>query len=406
VVLSAQPGWAAGQLSNTDQRCVRLADEILTQSIAAGPDQIDGLIRCLPGERFYFDKGAARAALVAIGEPAVPALVRALDSTDFTVSEGAAQTLGAMGPKARGAVPALEAILVKKDTPLMAQPLAAQALGKIGEIDFLIRIVEGQEAGIQRHLGAQGLGAAGPAAASGVAALIDMLNSADTATQMYAADALGQIGPAANAAVPRLAVLSKSSFNFVRSSAGEALAKIGTPEAQAAGKSYQRRKALFDGFFTMMSIFVWQPLLAVAVGIGFVVWGLVGFGVRQGKTFSNGALLVAASCWTLYAAWEYHAKQAKANIRIDLLLSFEKMLCALCDLCVQRDSFTSSKGLRYLQIRQARLALSPYSERSIDSASSRSNAGPSASVAVSTSINTIPRQITAAGISTAGPRKR
>src|SRR2546428_13071134 len=26
--------------------------------------------------------------------------------------------------------------------------------------------------------------------------------------------------------------------------------------------------------------------------------------------------------------------------------SFEKMLCALCDLCVQRDSFTSSKGLR------------------------------------------------------------
>jgi HEAT repeat protein len=248
-----------------------LADEILTQSIAAGPDQIDGLIRCLPGERFYFDKGAARAALVAIGEPAVPALVRALDSTDFTVSEGAAQTLGAMGPKARGAVPALEAILVKKDTPLMAQPLAAQALGKIGEIDFLIRIVEGQEAGIQRHLGAQGLGAAGPAAASGVAALIDMLNSADTATQMYAADALGQIGPAANAAVPRL---------------------------------------------------------------------------------------------------------------------------------------TSSKGLRYLQIRQARLALSPYSERSIDSASSRSNAGPSASVAVSTSINTIPRQITAAGISTAGPRKR
>src|SRR2546428_13769911 len=27
--------------------------------------------------------------------------------------------------------------------------------------------------------------------------------------------------------------------------------------------------------------------------------------------------------------------------------SFEKMLCALCDLCVQRDSFTSSKGLRY-----------------------------------------------------------
>src|SRR3989442_14768437 len=29
--------------------------------------------------------------------------------------------------------------------------------------------------------------------------------------------------------------------------------------------------------------------------------------------------------------------------------SFEKMLCALCDLCVQRDSFTSSKASRSIR---------------------------------------------------------
>src|SRR3989442_14788988 len=31
--------------------------------------------------------------------------------------------------------------------------------------------------------------------------------------------------------------------------------------------------------------------------------------------------------------------------------SFEKMLCALCDLCVQRDSFTSSLGERQRRVR-------------------------------------------------------
>src|SRR3989442_10175773 len=50
---------------------------------------------------------------------------------------------------------------------------------------------------------------------------------------------------------------------------------------------------------------------------------------------------------------------------------FEKMLCALCDLCVQRDSFTSSKavalhGCRFGFARHPQLAANPFLNRLID----------------------------------------
>jgi hypothetical protein len=92
---------------------------------------------------------------------------------------------------------------------------------------------------------------------------MEALKSPDTSMHMYAAEALGAIGPAANPAVPQLAALLHSPWNFLRQAGGEALLKIGTPQAQTAGRPYQRRKKLSDGFFKAMSILVWNPLLAL-----------------------------------------------------------------------------------------------------------------------------------------------
>jgi hypothetical protein len=319
---STRPLKPVVRLMNTDRRCMALAAQVRAQPAGATAETVAQLIQCLDTEYFYFDKGAAGAALVAVGAPAIPALIEALDNSQFYIAEGAARVLSAMGSAARPAVPALVKILQQKNLSLGMPREAAIALGKIGEIDLLIRIVEGQEPGISNYVGAQGLGGAGPAAAAAVPALIKMLNSTDPPTQMYAADALGAIGPAASSAVPRLGELSRSEQNFVRRSAGDALEKIGTPEAQAAGRAYQRRKRLTEGFYKTMGIFVWRPYLAAGVGIGFVLWALVGFRLRPGGRVVNAMLFVPAVFWVLYSCLEYEAHRERADIRVDLIVIY------------------------------------------------------------------------------------
>jgi hypothetical protein len=151
---------------------------------------------------------------------------------------------------------------------------------------------------------------------------MEALKSSDASMQMYAAEALGAIGPAANPAVPQLAELSRSSWNFLQRAGGEALLKIGTTQAQTAGRPYRWRKTLSDGFFKIMSIFVWNPLLALGVGIGLGILALFGFRTRPERSIANGSLLLPAVFWMSYAVWEYRAQQAGANIRIDLLVIY------------------------------------------------------------------------------------
>ena len=308
--------------SNTDRQCVLLSRKVLGQGETEAVQNIPPLIECLKGDYFYFEKGAAKIALVRIGRPAVPALIEALDHSNFYISEGAAITLGLIGTNAKEAVPPLVDILSKKNISLGLQPQAAKALGKIGEIDLLIRVLQSQEPGIRDYLGAQGLAAAGPAASSAVPALMETLKSSDSSLQMYAAEALGEIGPAANPAVPQLAELSKSSLNFLRRAAGEALLKIGTPEAQGAGKPYERRKKLFEGFFRTMSVFVWNPLPALVTGIVLGILAFLGIRIRPERKGWSRPLFAPSAAWVLYAAWEYYMKQIGADIRIDLFVIY------------------------------------------------------------------------------------
>ena len=110
--------------------------------------------------------------------------------------------------------------------------------------------------------------------------------------------------------------------NFVRRAAGEALLKIGTPEAIEAAKPYKLRKDIYDGFFKAMSVFVWEPWLAVVVGI---LIGAIAYLTTKGstkKTKMMRSLYLPAVLWLIYAAWEFYAKMQGANIRIDLLVIY------------------------------------------------------------------------------------
>ncbi len=311
--------------SNTNYECVKLARLILNQNKKDGLENIPELIKCLEGDYFYFDRGAAKIALSYIGQPAVTHLIHALSDSRPKIAEGAAIALGMIGSDAREAVPVLKDIIRQKQklhTDIMLKNKAAIALAKIGEIDFLIRALQGKEEKINPYTACIGLGAAGPKAAPAVPTLLKILNSPDNAARMYAADALGEIGPAASSAVPRLEELSNSSLNFVRRAAGEALLKIGTPEAKEAAKFYAFRKKLFADFFSLMSIFMVMPWLAILVGIGIGIIAFYTMRKNEKKKYLPKVLYATAIFWIFYAAWEYYSHSIGANIRVDLLIIY------------------------------------------------------------------------------------
>ena len=311
------------RLSNTNQDCVKFGEDIAAKQTAPTPEIIARLIQCLETEKFYpHPHGAAKMALNAVGAPAVPALAQALGSSSSYIAEGAAAALGAMGKTAHPAAEELRKILRKKGGDILLPTQAAQALGQIGDMDFLIRVLRGQETGMPPHLGAQGLGAAGPDAARAVPALMDVLNSSDPGHQMYAAEALGKIGAASSPAIPKLGELTGSRYNFLRGSSGEALIQIGTPEALAAARFYRIRKGLWSGFFRGMSVFVWNPLAAVAMAAVFGILLMLRGKPQAEKSSPQWIPGITLLLWALYAVWEWHCRRQGANIRVDLLVIY------------------------------------------------------------------------------------
>jgi HEAT repeat protein len=117
--------------------------------------------------------GTARLKLVALGEPAVPALAELLRSGVPAERAAAANTLWGMGARARAAVPDLAAALADPDPSL-------------------------------RVTVAMALESAGTAAAPAVPALVRALGDRDSRVRQAAVKALGAIGPGARAALPAL----------------------------------------------------------------------------------------------------------------------------------------------------------------------------------------------------------
>ncbi len=167
-------------------------------------------------------------------QAAVPGLIAALKDkdNDWKVRSYAAEALGAIGPDAKAAVPALIAAL--NDDQWRVQPYATEALGKIGAAAVLglIAALKDKDPHVRSNA-ADALGAIGPDAKAVVPGLIAALKDNDWKVRWYAAKILGAIGPGAKAAGPGLIAALKDNDWKVRSAAAEALGAIG-PDAKAA----------------------------------------------------------------------------------------------------------------------------------------------------------------------------
>jgi HEAT repeat protein len=140
--------------------------------------------------------------LSAMGGPAVPQLVRALQDTSALAATSAAIVVGRLGVKAAAAAPQLQRLLRARGYLIRYE--AAAALG---------------------HLGA--------AAAPAIPDLIALLNTDDRGLCYSAELALGNLGQRSLAAVPRLTALLKDDQGLTVGGAAFALGRIGTGAAIA-----------------------------------------------------------------------------------------------------------------------------------------------------------------------------
>jgi HEAT repeat protein len=143
------------------------------------------------------NKWVAALVLGFCGKPAVPTLIKALDSDDQIVSQSAAAGLYKVGRDAEEAMPALIRVLKGQSNNYRLREAAIGALAKMGT---------------------------GTSAAMEV--LTAELTRKPSLCPQEAAYALGEMGPAAQAAVPALEAALKSDNDWVRRAAAEALKKI------------------------------------------------------------------------------------------------------------------------------------------------------------------------------------
>ena len=159
------------------------AEEISSEEVA---DLLDELV-----DRDPYVRKLAEKRLRELGPLVVPDLIEALSGKSRNVRIASARVLGAIGPKAKGAVPALvRATEQRTDAVLRHQ--AALALEKI------------DPDGALRAPGGTGETSLPPESTASPEALIPLLASKDPKTRLEAARALGELGPKAKTAVPAL----------------------------------------------------------------------------------------------------------------------------------------------------------------------------------------------------------
>ncbi|MFO7570622.1 MAG: FlgO family outer membrane protein [Smithellaceae bacterium] len=102
---------------------------ILGNIRSTDPKALELLIECL-GSLEYNIPQLAQEALVSIGKPAVPYLIKGLESEQGSVQYKSAKALGLIGPEAAIAVPALRSLMQSRSKAL--QTIAREALEAIG----------------------------------------------------------------------------------------------------------------------------------------------------------------------------------------------------------------------------------------------------------------------------------
>lgn len=118
----------------SEKRAQRETTYIMDALVKIGKPAVPALVRKLQYGRIPWCAWSARYALGRIGSPAIPALIAALRDEDEYTRHNAALTLGELplGPLAKDAVPALMETLA--DENLSVRRVAADALGYIGDV--------------------------------------------------------------------------------------------------------------------------------------------------------------------------------------------------------------------------------------------------------------------------------
>lgn len=219
----------AGALARDDSHLKHRLMVVIERLGPAAGDAVPALIEEMrTGPIPYY----AAETLAAIGEPAVPALARALRDSDPDVGHRAAKALRLIGPAAHAAVASL-VDAIASDDPLLAE-LGLWALAEIGPpaapaVPGIIRILRTEDASedlVDAALAV--LWELGPAAGDAIPELLDRLP--DPEYRDAAAGALGGIG--ASAVEPLVRTLADPR-SHVRASAIVALGIAG-PAARSA----------------------------------------------------------------------------------------------------------------------------------------------------------------------------
>ncbi len=206
-------------------------------------------------ERMAEDDETARLqaayALAALGEPAIPPLLRALQEQAVAAAEHLAEKMPGnprgSNPPACLAGHALAAIGLPAVLPLIevlrcdhwcARTMAADTLGNIGlpaqgAAPALTALLQDSHPRVRRHA-AEALGRMGAAAGVAVPALIDHIRDPDVHVRHNAVLALAKIGQPANEAIPPLLETLEDEDRYVRYFAAVALRRLSTPEAHQA----------------------------------------------------------------------------------------------------------------------------------------------------------------------------
>jgi len=212
-------------LTGKDSRARRPAAWALTK---IGPEAVKVLD--LLSKSLAKGSAHARDAFVNIGEPAMPALVKLIESN--RPSAMAAEAAGMLGDKAKGAIPGLIKMASGSDPKKRSAALEALCRidpGATGVMEALTTALQDKNMTV-RHRAAKALGCAGPGASKAVPALEQALKDETLEVRGAAAEALGKIGPAG---VPGLIKALSYNDPWVQLKSARALGRT-QPVARAA----------------------------------------------------------------------------------------------------------------------------------------------------------------------------
>jgi len=199
------------------------------------------------GSDYYALSNAAVNQLVKMGSEgtsAIPTLIEMLKDVNPTARSSAARALGRFGEAASEAVPGL--IVAADDPDYSVSSAAIGALGEIGDprgLPVLIEALNGNDAFV-RSGAAEAIGKMGADAAQAVPDLVNAIDAEDYNVGYSAIEALGQLGPVAKDAVPALITKLESGDDRFSYWVGQALESI---TGQEYGEDASAWRKWYDG---------------------------------------------------------------------------------------------------------------------------------------------------------------